>query len=129
MRRTDQPAPLYFTNQHDELINFNQRILDWFWIPFYVNPCSGGGGCCLKDYLDSGTMVVYRFYRLFIFLILFCIKIYFEQFKFMARFLWRLGIDRVYNSIFIYGAKIMLFTSKERKKNYEFQSIETLAKI
>lgn len=44
-------------------------------------------------------------------------KIYFEQFKFIA-LLWRLGIDRGYDSIFIYGVKIVLFISK--KKNYKF---------
>lgn len=41
-------------------------------------------------------------------------KIYFEQFKFIA-LLWRLGIDRGYDSIFIYGVKIVLFISKKKK--------------
>lgn len=56
-------------------------------------------------------------------------KIYFEQFKFIA-LLWRLGIDRGYDSIFIYGVKIMLFISKKKKiTNFLVQSIETFAKI
>lgn len=41
-------------------------------------------------------------------------KIYFEQFKFIA-LLWRLGTDRGYDSIFIYGVKIVLFISKKKK--------------